>query len=98
MARQKAARLSRVPIHVHEDPSEHDHRASDLEETEQDAASDSDMSLRNDNGSDEELDDSVAEDIERFHTTFKGISDRYRLINRIGEGRHPTIEFGFNLT
>lgn len=39
-------------------------------------------------GSDEEevVDESVAEDMDRFEETFKGINKRYRLINRIGEG------------
>lgn len=37
--------------------------------------------------SDEEVEDSVAEDIARFEDSFTGINKRYRLINRIGEGR-----------
>jgi hypothetical protein len=94
MARQKILRLSRVPIHVHEDTPELDDRASDLEDTEQDAASDSDLSLHNDDASDEEMDDSVAEDIERFQLSFKDLSDRYRLINRIGEGWYSNFGLG----
>ena len=37
--------------------------------------------------SDDEIDESVAEDIQKFEDSFKGITRRYRLINRIGEGR-----------
>ncbi|KAK7614616.1 cell cycle protein kinase-like protein [Phyllosticta paracitricarpa] len=37
------------------------------------------------------IDDSVAEDIERFEDSFKGISKKYRLINRIGEGTFSTV-------
>ncbi len=37
--------------------------------------------------SDEEVEDCVAEDIARFEERFKGINSRYRLINRIGEGK-----------
>ena len=36
--------------------------------------------------SDGAVEDLVAEDIEKFTDTFKGISTRFRLINRIGEG------------
>ena len=34
-----------------------------------------------------EIDESVQEDIERFEQSFQGITERFRLINRIGEGR-----------
>lgn len=37
-------------------------------------------------GSDEEVEVSVQEDIARFEQSFKNISTRFRLINRIGEG------------
>jgi len=40
--------------------------------------------------SEEEIEDTVAEDMARFEESFKGITKRYRLINRIGEGEsHP---------
>jgi cell division control protein 7 len=43
--------------------------------------------------SDEEVEESVLEDMARFKETFKGIDKRYRLINRIGEGEffHTSI-------
>lgn len=34
----------------------------------------------------EEVDDSVREDMKKLEDTFPGISDRFRLVNRIGEG------------
>lgn len=36
--------------------------------------------------SEEEVDPAVQEDMDKFVATFKGIKDRFRLINRIGEG------------
>lgn len=36
--------------------------------------------------SDMVVDASVQEDMKKFQETFKGIKDRFRLINRIGEG------------
>lgn len=34
----------------------------------------------------EEVDESVREDMVKLEDTFPGISDRFRLVNRIGEG------------
>jgi cell division control protein 7 len=85
MARQKGVKVSEIAIHEDqpEDAVEH---ASDVDQTEDDAGSGSDMSQDEPPMSDEEIEDAVAEDMERFETTFDGITDRYRLINRIGEG------------
>ncbi|KAF2808049.1 kinase-like protein [Mytilinidion resinicola] len=41
--------------------------------------------------SDEEVEESVAEDIQRFEDSFRGITSKYRLINRIGEGTFSTV-------
>jgi hypothetical protein len=35
----------------------------------------------------DDVDDSVAEDMKKLEESFKGISQKYRLINRIGEGK-----------
>lgn len=35
---------------------------------------------------DEEADALVAEDLEKFRTSFRGLSKRFRLIKRVGEG------------
>lgn len=34
----------------------------------------------------EEVEESVREDMDKLEDTFPGISDRFRLVNRIGEG------------
>ncbi|RAH48396.1 serine/threonine protein kinase CDC7 [Aspergillus brunneoviolaceus CBS 621.78] len=39
----------------------------------------------------EDVDDSVKEDMKRLEDTFPGISDRFRLVNRIGEGTFSTV-------
>ena len=39
----------------------------------------------------EEIDDAVLDDMERFEQSFKNINQRYRLINRIGEGTFSTV-------
>jgi len=39
-----------------------------------------------DDDSEEEVDETVAEDMLKLEENFKGISQKYRLINRIGEG------------
>ncbi|KAK8206217.1 kinase-like domain-containing protein [Phyllosticta capitalensis] len=44
-----------------------------------------------DSSSEEEVDENVAEDIKSFERSFEGISQRYRLINRIGEGTFSTV-------
>ena len=97
MAKQKAIRVKAqdYQIPIHEDVSGDENGASEMDETENEAesplsrgASSSDEDAES---SEEELEQSVAEDMARFEDTFKGISDRYRLINRIGEGNtmHP---------
>ena len=42
-------------------------------------------------GEQEEIDDAVLDDMERFEQSFKNINQRYRLINRIGEGTFSTV-------
>lgn len=87
------ARDSRIPFEIHEDGPEIHSRPQELHydmmghtrggqchDEEQDCysvASDESYSV---------VDDDVLEDMERLQDTFKGIKDRFRLINRIGEG------------
>ncbi|THC95455.1 hypothetical protein EYZ11_005049 [Aspergillus tanneri] len=40
---------------------------------------------------DEDIDDSVKEDMKKLEDTFPGITDRFRLVNRIGEGTFSTV-------
>jgi len=43
--------------------------------------------------SDAVVEPSVQEDMDRFQETFKGIKDRFRLINRIGEGQYVVLRY-----
>lgn len=44
---------------------------------------------RDEDDTEEEVDESVREEIEKLEKTFVGISQKYRLISRIGEGDVP---------
>jgi cell division control protein 7 len=66
-------------IDVHED----DTKEQDIEETLDESI---DALEESEHSSDEEVEQSVAEDMSRFEETFVGINKRFRLINRIGEG------------
>lgn len=48
--------------------------------------------------SEEEIDPAVQEDMDKFQVTFKGIKERFRLINRIGEGKHMKPLLSANAT
>ncbi|WPH00515.1 Cell cycle serine/threonine-protein kinase hsk1 [Acrodontium crateriforme] len=52
---------------------------------------DSGATISDDDDGHEEVEDAVAEDMERFEQSFKNINQRYRLINRIGEGTFSTV-------
>jgi cell division control protein 7 len=69
-------------IDVHEDDLRDDDVKSELGES-MDPLDESGHTV---DSSDEEIEDSVAEDMARFEETFVGINKRFRLINRIGEG------------
>lgn len=45
--------------------------------------------------SEDHVDSSVQEDMDKFQETFKGIKNRFRLINRIGEGLDSLITHDF---
>lgn len=70
--------------HDQMDGREEDHDMDDsrMEEPEEDDDAYSDTSEE----SDGTIDPAVQEDMDKFQETFKGIKNRYRLINRIGEG------------
>jgi cell division control protein 7 len=44
-----------------------------------------------DDDEEEDIDDCVLQDMDHFEQTFKNINQRYRLINRIGEGTFSTV-------
>lgn len=39
----------------------------------------------------EDVDESVKEDMRKLEETFPGISEQFRLVNRIGEGTYPLL-------
>jgi cell division control protein 7 len=86
-------RDSRIPFEIHEDRPETDNRSHDEqyalldnEGDDQDQDEEQDPYSEASDESDGVVDDGVLEDMERLQDTFKGIKDRFRLINRIGEG------------
>ena len=63
-----------------------------FEDEEQDTEmNESGVSRDDSDGEDEQVDDSVAEDLASFEHSFKDITKRFRLINRIGEGKSPLL-------
>ena len=71
-------------------------RAPNFVVDDDDAATDSDVSenlpqaqsdLEDDTQDDEDIDDTVKEDMKKLEATFPGVSERFRLVNRIGEGK-----------
>jgi cell division control protein 7 len=84
--------MANATVAVHEDAAEnpsHSRQTSKMSFSRQTASvppedlfdQDSDCSE-----SDQEVDDSVLEDMRKLEESFTGISQRYRLLNRIGEG------------
>jgi cell division control protein 7 len=70
-------------IAIHEDEPVSDENETVMEES-RDPLAESSGCVHSD--SEEDVEDMVAEDMARFEESFKGITKRYRLINRIGEG------------
>lgn len=80
------------PIVIHEDESDADagvgqDSQDELDES-RDPLADSGCTRSESSCSDDEsdLDENVAEDMLKFEESFRGITKRYRLVNRIGEG------------
>lgn len=88
------ARRAHEPVVVHEDEPAHygDSTEDDTEEMDEsrDPLEESGGTISEED-SDEEVEDSVVEDINKFEASFKNITKRYRLINRIGEGTFSTV-------
>jgi cell division control protein 7 len=89
------SRYAQVPFEIHEDGMEMDesaHRENykdenyHLREEAQDDESDGYSEASEE--SDGVVDSGVQEDMLRLEETFKGIKERFRLINRIGEGMY----------
>lgn len=89
-------RHAKMPFEIHHDVMEQeesleeeeevvmDESRGDVDEVEQDEEDDYSDVYSDD--SDDVVDPKVQEDMNQFQETFKGIKDRFRLINRIGEG------------
>lgn len=105
MPKPRTAAVRLDTIAIHEDvPEDFDQTmASDPEDTEQGSASAGESVSQDGRSSreyaeeepeeelEEEVEQSVAEDMSRFLNSFEGLKDKYRLINRIGEGEeHST--------
>ena len=71
---------TQFPIHEDTDSNNND-CASDIEEGDVQS-----VDYVADESEEDEVEPAVAEDMEKFESTFTGIGNRYRLINRIGEG------------
>lgn len=87
--------FNQAQSHIH--PRDRDTEDEHDQRTDRDDASDEsrdpmDESNGNMSDSDEEaVEQSVAEDMDRFERTFEGFTKKYRLINRIGEGSSPPL-------
>ena len=93
-------RNAKTPFEIHHDVMERedfldgeeevmDESRGDLEE-EDDQQEDEGSDIYSDD-SDAVVDAAVQEDMDKFQETFKGIKDRFRLINRIGEGNSLVV-------
>jgi cell division control protein 7 len=87
-------RNAKSPFEIHHDIMEEsqeeeeevmDELRGDVEELDQEEEEE-DYSDGYSDDSDNVVDPKVQEDMNQFQETFKGIKDRFRLINRIGEG------------
>ena len=83
----------KVPFEIHNDEPGTDETAQsehysfrEDEENYQDQGVEDDGYSETSDETDGEVDASVREDMGQLQETFKGIKDRFRLINRIGEG------------
>lgn len=83
------ARVQALRPAGHVDVRQDDFQAQDPEDTLDESADPLEESGRTVDTSDEEIDESVADEMARFEESFVGINKRYRLINRIGEGIFP---------
>jgi cell division control protein 7 len=94
------ARQSKVPFEIHEDRMDMDELVQEVDFNVEEDEQKNQEQIEEDDGysddseeSDGVVDSGVLEDMESLQRTFKGIKDRFRLINRIGEGE---ITYGSN--
>ncbi|KAK5124542.1 hypothetical protein LTR85_001759 [Meristemomyces frigidus] len=85
-------RKASYPVPVHEDEAvRHGDSTEDETESMEESMGPLEESGCTVSEDEEEVDETVANDIERFEASFKNITQRYRLINRIGEGTFSTV-------
>jgi hypothetical protein len=77
------AEPQRIHIAEDEEADEEEDEEEDDEEGDEEGLSEEDD---DDGESEDEVEDSVIEDMRKLEENFRGISQKYRLINRIGEG------------
>ena len=82
-------------VQVHEDAIYGGHSDGDTEDAMDESRGPLDESgCTHSDDTEDEVDGAVAEDIRQFEKSFENINQRYRLINRIGEGElSPSVAF-----
>ncbi|KAF2101885.1 kinase-like protein [Rhizodiscina lignyota] len=85
----RTQRMAHQQIQIHEDEPLSDENETVLDESRDPLAESSGCAASDE--SDEEVEESVAEDMAKFEESFNEINGKYRLINRIGEGTFSTV-------
>ncbi|RVX75492.1 hypothetical protein B0A52_00845 [Exophiala mesophila] len=97
LGKRSRDKMGHTAIEIHEDEQDvemlrrlapKDDEYMDLSEDED--SNDASVSDDSDD-SDDDIDETVMEDMRKLEESFKGISQKYRLINRIGEGTFSTV-------
>ncbi|KIY02818.1 uncharacterized protein Z520_01283 [Fonsecaea multimorphosa CBS 102226] len=88
--------MGHTPIAIHEDAQEQlrggEEEADNMVQCQAEDEDSLNESFSDDSDeSDDEVNESVVDDMRRLEESFRGISQRYRLINRIGEGTFSTV-------
>lgn len=103
MATISQSRSAQRPFEIHHDEMDGDQSldgeeqsidpSSQALEEEDEHEQDEDEYSEASDESDDTVDPLVQEDIDKFQLSFKGIQDRFRLINRIGEGNLFLVKY-----
>jgi hypothetical protein len=82
-------RHAKEPFEIHHDETEESMEQEELEDSKIEEGEDMEVDGYSEasDDTDEVVEDSVQEDMDRFEETFQDMKDRFRLINRIGEGK-----------
>ena len=90
------SKMAQTAISIHEDPQQElstdQVEADDMAQIGSgDGESIDEPTSASSDESEDEVDESVVEDMRRLEESFKGVSQKYRLINRIGEGTFSCV-------